>query len=202
MEVYSFSEHISDCPDGSEHGTDVGGSTGSTYSGSANDSNRNTGLGGSTGSTHSGTANDSNRNTGLGCSSGSEHSGSANDSNPVTGLRISSGYSSSECTTRSFSEITDKFTEISHMIANNEINQYSIPPNLNQENITQQILDEIAILNSNESDTKSASSGFHGVSCGSESSYLSAGIPNMNMQYKEILTAIALFESTLDEYIP
>ena len=179
MGVYTDSDHNSNCIDGSEH------------SGTTGNSNSNTGSG------HSGTVGNSNSNTGSG------HSGTVGNSNNNTGLGGSGTYSSSECTTRSFSEITDKFTHLIDVLNNNEINEYTIPPNIDQEYITQHILDEIAILTSDRSETTSVSSGFHGISCGSESSYLSEGLPNINMytDYKDILTSISIFESTLDEYI-
>jgi uncharacterized protein YjbK len=125
---------------------------------------------------------------------------SANDSSIGTSFGISNVYTPSDCTIPSLDEIDGQIAQLSNVIINNEINGYTIPFNLNQIDITAQLLDEIAALVAIKSETNSVSSGALGFSSMSESSYLSTCVHDVSEKYRETLTSVELFDNILSEY--
>tara|TARA_R110002074_G_scaffold375162_1_gene551782 strand:+ start:419 stop:853 length:435 start_codon:yes stop_codon:yes gene_type:complete len=124
----------------------------------------------------------------------------ANDSSIGTSFGISNVYTPSECTVPCVDEIDEQFSHLSNVIINNEINEYTIPSNLNQLDITAQLIDEIAALTAIKSETNSVSSGALGFSSRSESSYLSTCVHDVREKYRETLTSIELFDNILSDY--
>ena len=127
-------------------------------------------------------------------------SDSTNSSSFCTSFGISNVYTPSDCTIPSIDEISLLFNEISNVIVNNEINGYSIPINLNQADITAQLLQDIAALVASKSESNSLSSGEVGFSSRSESSYMSASIFDVKENYRETLASIQLFDNILSTY--
>lgn len=127
-------------------------------------------------------------------------SDSANDSSLGASFGVSNVYTPSDCTIPSLGEIDEQFSHLSNVIINNEINEYTIPFNLNQIDITAQLLDEIASLTAIISETNSVSSGALGFSSRSESSYLSTCVHDVREKYRETLTSVELFDNILSEY--
>ena len=123
-----------------------------------------------------------------------------NNSSLGTSFGVSNVYTPSDCTVPSLDEIDEQFSHLSNVIINNEINEYTIPFNLNQIDITAQLLEEIAALTAIKSETNSVSSGALGFSSRSESSYLSACVCDTKEKYRETLTSIELFDNILSEY--
>ena len=127
-------------------------------------------------------------------------SDSANDSSLGASFDVSNVYTPSDCTIPSLDEIGEQFEHLSNVIINNEINEYTIPFNLNQVDITAQLLEEIAALTAIKSETNSVSSGALGFSSRSESSYLSSCVYDVREKYRETITSIELFDNILSEY--
>jgi len=127
-------------------------------------------------------------------------SDSTNSSSFCTSFGLSNVYTPSNHTIPTLDEIDAAYVDTLNSVINNEINQFIIPTNLNQTDITAQILEEIAALMAIRSETNSVSSGEVGFSSRSESSYLSASVFDVKENYKETLTSVKLFDDILSTY--
>lgn len=125
---------------------------------------------------------------------------STNSSSFCTSFGLSNVYTPSNSTIPSLDEIDAIYVDMLNSVINNEINQFTIPTNLNQADITAQLLEEITSLMAIRSETNSLSSGDVGFSSRSDSSYLSASVFDVKENYKETLTSVRLFDDILSTY--